>query len=205
MRHLLVVAGVVGVLWFVPAVSRDAVVGFLVALAAAELVTLLRDTPELDQRYVSGGIGVAVVVGSLFLGYSAVDGTGALWLPILLLTFGGWLLTDTAAAFVRGRPPDAGESPTLSSVDVMLLTTHGHLVASELESGPRTRTQLAAACDLTESRVDEALGYLTDAGVVSADGDQYVLNEDRTGATAFVRRLVVGAVSRAVRPFRVLL
>jgi hypothetical protein len=204
--HLLAVATILGLLAFVVDISRDTLVGVAVALVLAEAVTLFQNTPEIDQRYVNAGIGLVVVAGSLVLGYVALSGgSGALRLPPILLVFGILVLIDAATDFYYGREPTTPEpDDDLSSADVMLLTTHAHLVASELEEGPRTAAELATACDLTESRVEQTLEYLVESGVVSPDGDRYVLHEDQTGLGAFVRMIVAGVVDRALRPVRTL-
>lgn len=210
LRHLLGVAVVFGVLAFVVELSRELLVGFAAALVVSEVVALLRDTPEIDQRYVRAGIGLAVVAGSLAMGYGALTGESvALWLPTGLVVFGVWLVVDAAAALYRGSVPDAGtgREEELSSAEVMLLMSHAHLVSDELEDGPRTVPELAAACDLTESRVEETLEHLVDSGVVSAESgpggrERYVLHEERTGVVAFLRQLLFGAVALATRPFR---
>lgn len=208
LRHLLGVAVLFGVLAFGLQPSRELLVGFAVALVVSEVVLLLRDTPEIDQRYLQAAIGLAAVAGSLVMGYSALTGgSTALWLPTGLVVFGAWLAVDAAADLYRGHTPDTGREEQPSSADVMLLMSHAHLVSGELEDGPRTVPELADACDLTESRVEETLEQLVDSGVVSGESrpggrDRYVLHEERTGVVAFLRKLLLDAVARATRPFR---
>jgi DNA-binding IclR family transcriptional regulator len=78
---------------------------------------------------------------------------------------------------------------------------HAHLVGQELEAGPRTVPELAAACDLTESRVEEALSHMEEGDVVAPRGERYVLLEENTGLLAFLRTVVAGLVGRVTRPF----
>jgi len=201
--HLLAVAAVLGLLWFVVDVSRELLVGFAVALLVGEVVTVLQNTPGIDRRLVNAGIGLAVVSGSSAMGYSVLaGGDGALWLPAILLLFGIWLLLDTVADLSHGRERNTEQREDLSSADVMLLMSHSHLLTSELQEGPRTRTELATECDLTESRVDQALESLVDSGVVAAENDRYVLREEQTGLRAFARTVVRGVCARITRPFR---
>lgn len=203
LSHLLAVAAVFGLLWFVVDVTRELLVGFGVALLVGEVVTILQNTPEIDQRFVKAGIGLAVVSGSSAMGYSVLTGgSGALWLPAVLLLFGIWFLIDTVADLYRGRDGTTGQRDDLSSADLMLLMSHSHLLASELQDGPRTRTELATECDLTESRVDQALASLIDSGVVASEDDRYVLREEQTGLRAFARTVVRAVCARLTRPFR---
>jgi DNA-binding MarR family transcriptional regulator len=203
LRHLLAVAAVLGLLWFVVDVTRELLVGFGVALLVGEVVTILQNTPEIDQRFVKAGIGLAVVLGSSAMGYSVLTGgTGVLWLPAILLLFGTWLLIDTVADLYHGRQGKTGQRDDLSSADLMLLMSHSHLLASELQAGPRTRKELATECDLTASRVDQALEHLVDSGVVDSERDRYILREERTGLRAFARTIARGVCARITRPFR---
>ncbi|ELZ05120.1 hypothetical protein [Natrialba aegyptia] len=92
----------------------------------------------------------------------------------------------------------------------MLVLSHAHLVAEELKSDPepKTVTELADACDLTDSRVREALDAMTDDGTVyrvdrdSADVDRYELDESKMAGIAFVRSHGKRIVRRSERPFR---
>ncbi len=203
-RHLLGLAVFLGFFAVVLDVSREMFIGLTIAIVIGEGFTVLQNTPEVDQRYVKGAMGVGVVGGSLVMGYSIVaGGSGAAWFPILTLLGGLWLLADVHADFRHGRGADAGQSEDLSSEEVMLLMNHGHLVATALEDGPSTVEQLATDCDLTESRVREALNFMERSGTVSHDGDRYVLREENVGPWAFVRNLATGTVRRIARPFRI--
>lgn len=203
LRHLTGIAVVVGFFALVLDLPRSTLVAFAVALALSEAVTLLRNTPEIDQRYVKAGIGAFVTVGSLGLGYLVLTGaSGAPWLPALTLLAGVWFLVDAVSDVRRGRRPGVGADDDLSSAEVMLLMSHGHLVATELEDGPRTVPELAEACDLTESRVEDALTHLERSDVVARRGDRYALRPENLGAVAFARTTVSSIYRRLVRPFR---
>lgn len=138
------------------------------------------------------------------MAYAVISGSsGAVWLPAILAVFEVWSFVDTVADFRHGRRNHAGRSDELSSAEVMLLMNHGHLVANALEEGPRTVDELTAECDLTESRVRDALDQMERSGVVSHNSDQYVLHEENVGPVAFVRNTITGAFRRLGRPFRV--
>lgn len=202
-RHVLGIVLVFAGFEIVLDASSELLVGLAIAFLVVEVVTVFQNTPELDQRYVQVTIGALGVLGSVVLGAVALRGAGVLWLPVLVGVFAAWLAVDAAADLYRGRePPRSGRTGLSSSSDVLLVVTHAHLVTSELEDGPRTTAELADRCDLTESRVEQALEHLVDSGVVSCDGDRYVLEESETGIVAFVRRIVGGAVARALRPLR---
>ena len=202
-QRLLVTAAVVVVLVTVLDLAPDDLAVLAVVFLLGEAVALLDDTPGVDSRHLRGGLGLLVLLGGLALLYGVLTGgQGALWLPVGVALFGAWLLADAAADLYHGRTGETEGPPEPSSGELMLLMSHAHLVSSELEDGPRTVPELATACDLTESRIEETLAYLTDAGVVSADGDRYVLQEENTGVVAFLRGVVTGLVGRITRPFR---
>lgn len=203
-RHLLGLVVFLGFFAVVIDVSREMLIGLIVAIVVGEIVTVLQNTPEIDQRCVKGGIGMVVVGGSLLMAYPVVTGGSSVaWFPILTLLGGFWIFADVHADFRHGRGADAGQSEDLSSEEVMLLMNHGRLVATALEDGPSTVEQLAIDCDLTESRVQEALDFMERSGTASHDGDRYVLREENVGPWAFVRNLATGTARRIVRPFRI--
>lgn len=202
-RHLLGIAVMFGFFVFVLDASREMLIGLTLALVIGELVTVFQDTPEIDQRYVKGAIGVGVIGGSLLMAYPiATGGSRVEWFPVLTLLGGCWIFADVYADFRQGRGADAGQPDDLSSGDVMLIMNHGHLVTNALKAGPRTVEQLATECDLTESRVQEALDFMERSGTVAHNGDRYVLRKENTGMWAFVRNTVTGTVRRLARPFR---
>ena len=78
-----------------------------------------------------------------------------------------------------------------------------------MKQEPRTVAELADACDLTESRVCEALKVGTEDGMIyrvnagtSEDGKRYVLDESKVGGLAFVRSNGKHVPRRLVRPFQ---
>lgn len=203
LKHFLGIAVMFGFFAFVLNASRELLIGLAIALVLSELVTVFQDTPAVDQRYVKAFIGLFVIGGSLLMGYGiAASGSGPTWFPVLTLIGGVWLLADVYADFRHGRGADAGQSNDLSATDMMLLSNHGHLISNALEEGSCTVEQLATDCDLTESRVREALDQMERSDIVGHDGDQYVLREENVGPWAFVRNIVTGTARRIVRPFR---
>lgn len=69
----------------------------------------------------------------------------------------------------------------------MLLMNHGNLVMGEPREGPRTLPELAAARDLTESLVRDAVGIAAEEGMVyRLDGPEHTDEMGRyTGRYAF--------------------
>lgn len=202
-KHLLGIAVMFGLFAFVLGASRELLIGLFIALVVSEFVSVFRDTPGVDQRYVKGGCGLFVIGGSVLMGYSIVaGGSGTAWFPVLTLLGGVWLIADAIADVRHGRNGDTGQSDGLSSADVMLLSNHSHLVSNALKDGPRTVEALTTECDLTESRVREALDHMERSGVVAHDGDRYVLRDENVGLWAFVRNAVTGTIRRLARPFR---
>jgi predicted transcriptional regulator len=97
----------------------------------------------------------------------------------------------------------------MSASEMMLVMNHARLVVKELKQGPKTVPELADACDLTESRVREALDVITDDGMIypvdgspSDDVERYALNESKVGGVAFVRSNGKRILRRLMRPFR---
>ncbi|WP_254545530.1 hypothetical protein [Halomarina pelagica] len=211
LRHLAGYVAVLGVcrLAFDFSIDRLATLG--ISIVGIELWFLVRDTVDPTPWKEKVGVGVLVLAGSAVMGYDvARGGDGAAWFPVLTTLGGLWLLLD-AACDRRYGPRDRSRRSALDDVDqseFMLYATHANLVVQELRRGPRTIEELAAACDLTESRVEEALEAAA-GGIVHRRGDRYVVDEAKLGAWAFVRdggrglaRLPVRAARRAARPFR---
>ena len=129
---------------------------------------------------------------------------------------GLWLLLDTRADFVQGRRFDRAADPDdLSSREAMLLVQHAALVADRLDEGPKTVPELAAACDLTESRVRDTIEIAGHDGAIypvddpgadeDADGEpRYALDDRKMGFSGLGRQAaggLSGLARRLVRPF----
>lgn len=179
-------------------------------LVVVETIQILGETPSIDDRWIGFGIGSFVTVLSLvWLGYelTVVSNTGGpTWFPALTALAGVWFLLDA-----RSSDRTYGDEPDddMGFTEIMTVMNHSSLVVEELKEGPKTVAELAEACDLTESRVREALEVGTDDGAIyrvdsdSKDGaERYALDESMMGPTAFVRLNGKRLLNRLARPFR---
>jgi len=176
-----------------------------------EATSILRETPTVDSRWVGVGLGAFITVASLaWLGWelTATTGTGGpVWFPALTALIGVWFLFDARADFADSTSSD--EPDDMSASEVMLVMNHAHLVVEELKQGPKTVTELADACNLTESRIREVLDFGTDDGMIyPVDTDtsdttkRYALDESKVGGLAFVRSNGKRILRRLARPFQ---
>ena len=169
-----------------------------VVMLVGESAELARPLPGLDERHfrLVLGLGAAAAGGVAY--WAQGDATVA----AVGVGGGGWLMLDALYSLredIRSgddRGADANSSELFLSVQV------GHLVAEELKNGPKTVSELADGCDMTESRVREALDYHEQADTAYRDGDQWHLDESNVGAWAFVRDNTRLALVRFLRPFR---
>lgn len=212
-RHVL---GFVAVLAVVYGVTRNEslLLGLATAFVVTEALAIVREAPSVDGRWAGVGVGVVVTVLSLVwfaYEYAVVpESTGPVWFPLLTAAIGVWFLLDARRDFFEGRRRDGtGPADDMTSGDVMVVMSHAHLVAQELQSGPKTVPELAEACDLTESRVREAIDRAGDDGPFYPVADEspddptrYAIDESKVGGVAFVRANVGRVARRLVRPFR---
>ncbi|MEA1930297.1 MAG: hypothetical protein U9O06_01970 [Euryarchaeota archaeon] len=201
------------------AVTRNLslILGLLTALLVTETIDILEVHPAVDERWVKVGLGgVLLALSCLWLWGELQEPTAArrLWVPILALGGSLWVLLDARADFVQGRRFDGRRFHTEpddepSASDVMVLSQHAQLIANSVREGPKTVGELAADCDLTESRVREAIEIAGEDGTIypvdpDADDPRYALDEGKMGASG-VGRLAAGGVSsvlrRLARPF----
>lgn len=163
-----------------------------------ESFDLARVAPNLDERY------LLLVLGLLPLGI----GVALLWtgenppLGVLTTAVGAWLLLDTAYNVRNGLHPGDASDDDLSSRDALLLMQVGNLVAEELEDGPKTVDELVDACDMTETRIRDALEFHERAGTAHRDNGRWVLDESHIGPWAFVRDTTRRVGARLLRPLR---
>lgn len=195
-------------------------VGVLLAVVAvAETVTLLRETPAVDGRWVYAAVGAALTLGGLAWFASGVtfllESGDPWWLPVVAVGTGLWVLLDARRDFAAGRH-DGGPHrlDDMDTGEAMLVMNHASLVGRELREGPMTVPELAETCDLTESRVREALAVATrDDTVYRVDGEgrvdeagrytgRYALDDSKVGGWAFVRENGRRVLGRLARPFR---
>jgi len=209
-RHLLPHAAFLALAYGITR-STDILIALTIALVLGETVETLRETPAIDNRWVQSGIGVFVTVGSLtWLAYEltiAANTGGPAWFPALMILAGLWFLLDARKDFAEGK--SSYPSDTMDTSEMMLVMNHGHLVVEELKEGSKTVTELAERCDLTESRVREALDVATDDGMVYPvsedsrdDTERYALDESKVGGVAFIRSNGKRIIRRLTRPLR---
>jgi hypothetical protein len=181
------------------------------AVLATEVVDTLRDVPSVDERWakaILGGLLTAGSAGWLLVVLRGSAATERLVLPVLAVIGGCWLLLDARADFVQGRRltgPDDFED--LEAGEVMLVMQHMRLVAEQLEDGPKTVPEIAVGCDLTESRVRQALDLAGRDDTIYPVGDEeprrYALDQRKLGLTGVGRQAaggVTGILRRLVRP-----
>jgi hypothetical protein len=186
-------------------------VGIAAGVLLAHAFGTLKTAPDVDERWVKVALGVFVTAGGavLLVLEGPAGATPDLVIPGVFALAGLWLLLDARADFLEGRrfeTPDAVDD--LDSGEAMLVMQHLRLIADELEDGPKTVPELAAACDLTESRVRQAIDVIDDGTIyrVGMDDEQprYALDEEKVGLTGLGRQAAGGArgfARRLARPF----
>jgi hypothetical protein len=189
----------------------DSVLATAGAAAGVALVSAL-DVAEVaygvDQRWTKAVFG-AVVVGASAVWFVVSTGeTGvARVLPVLGVAAGGWILFDARADFSDGRRATGGDEWDPDAGEAMLVMQHTSLVARTLRDGPKAVPEIATACDLTESRVRQALAIACEDDTVyrvAVDPPTYALDERKVGVSGFLGVAARGTrrlVSRLVRPF----
>ncbi|EJN61626.1 hypothetical protein [Halogranum rubrum] len=184
---------------------------------AALLTTLvafgaLADAPNVDDRYLAILCGFVVAAVAVFVPDAIVEGE-TLGVTVVGLAVGGWLVADGLAALASGRSASE-RSEAFDDVDSGEFFFEMQLfrvVANQLRERPQTRAELAAACDLTESRVQTALDRLESTGSAhpvaeTADGEtRWAFDESSVGARAFVDATAGSAMRRLSLPFREIL
>ena len=163
-----------------------------------ESAELTRPLPGLDERHFRLGLGLIVVAAGGVAYWAQGDTTVA----AVGVGGGGWLMLDALYSLRQGIQSSDDEMADPNSSEVFLSMQVGHLVAEELKHGPKTVPELAAACDMTESRVREALDYHEQADTAYRDNGQWHLDESNIGKWAFVRDNTRNALYRFFRPFR---
>ena len=201
------------------AVTRNfaLIAGLLTAAVVTEAIDILETQSGVDERWVKIGMGGVLLVASAVWLWGELQEPPSVgrWLPVVAIAGSLWVLLDARADFVQGRrfegrrfrTPEPDDEP--SAGEVMVLSQHARLVANALREGPKTVGELAADCDLTESRVREAIAIAGDDGAIypldpEADDPRYALDDGKMGASG-VGRLAAGGVTslfrRLLRPF----
>jgi len=176
--------------------SQTIIVAAIVLVGeSAELASPL---PGLDERHFRLALGLVVVAAGGVAYWAQGDTTVA----AVGVGGGGWLMLDALYSLQEGiRSSDDGMADADSS-ELFLSMQVGHLVAEELKDGPKTVSELTDDCDMTESRVREALNYHKQANTAYRDGGQWHLDESKIGTWAFIRDNTRRALARFFRPFR---
>ena len=173
----------------------------LFAVMGHDVVDETYDLPE-GTKGVAYGVSV-VVVGVYF----AVAGL-APWVGSLMALAGLWFVFDGATT-IRYEPSLAAHEyvADIDNADMgeaMLRMQTLNVVYQGLEDAPapKTATELAADLDLTESRVERALGFLYTKGRVEQMGNQYRAEPPQWGRVTPVVQFFSWLPRRIVRPFR---
>lgn len=172
----------------------------LLVIALMNVVTKLPDVPSRSGRIARSA--VLLIVSASWFVYGLATGAGIEnGIPAILLVGAVWLVITEVRSDVT---QEHTATEAVSSTEAMVQLQHTQLVIEELQRGPKTATELANDCDLTESRVKQALQILTDDdGVYVIDHDEgtpkYAVNESKLGKMAFVR--FIG--KRLLRPLSV--
>ncbi len=188
------------------------VLGVTGAILFTELVDTLQDVPSVDERWAKAALGTLLTVGStgwLWVEFQGSVATDRLVLPALAVLGGCWIVLDARADFVQGRRlggPDAFDE--METGEAMLIMQHMRLVAETLEDGPKSIPDIASECDLTESRVRQAIELAgRDDTIYPVDTDEdpcrYALDQRKIGLTGVGRQAasgVTGLLHRFVRP-----
>lgn len=171
--------------------SVAVVAGVGVGLVVLALVNVATKLPTLSDRSVriSAGLAMALASGGWLI-YEFVTSVGAeSAIPAVLFVGSIWLVVQAFRGPVTRERPVADD---VSSAEAMVRLQHARLVAKELRRGPKTVTELADDCDLTESRVRQALKMLEDDDAVyvtdhDEDESRYAVRESELGTMGFFR------------------
>jgi hypothetical protein len=187
------------------------IAGIATAYCFVGATDLLADLPGVDERWVKAGFAVSLGAASTaWLWYTLVVAGGQAWLPLAAVVVSVWLILDVRADFVQNRRLDtADEFEDMTSAEAMLTMQHAHLVVQTLQDEPMTVPELATACDLTPSRVEDVIDIASEEGTIypvdpDADEVRYAVDERQLGASGLGRQAVGGVsglLARLVRPF----
>ncbi|WP_136716047.1 hypothetical protein [Halorientalis salina] len=197
-RRVLSAVGVVVLFRFLFEFTWPQVVVITLVLLVSESVELSEPIPGMDERHfrlLLGLIGVAA-------GGVAYWGQSDAGVAVAGFVVGGWLVLDALYSLRTGLRAVDDDLEEAGFGELMLLMQVGNLVAEELKTGPKTVPELAEACDMTESRVRDALDYHEQAGTASREGDLWILDESKIGPWPFVRDNARRLLARLLRPFR---
>ncbi|MDL0122861.1 hypothetical protein [Halobacterium salinarum] len=124
----------------------------------------------------------------------------------LLALVGLWFVFDGATTIRYGASRTAHEyvSDLDDAGETMLRMQTLNVVHQTLKdaAGPRTAQELATDLDLTESRVERALGFLDSEGRIEQIGDRYRAEPSRWGRITPIVEFLGWLPRRVSRPFR---
>lgn len=143
------------------------------------------------------GLGLVAVGVFLTLSYTA-------WIGGVVLLVGLWFVLDGAITIRYGSVQTPHEFVSGAESEAMLRMQILHTVYRTLRESdqPHTPTELAEACDLTESRVRSALEYLERRGQVSRTDEEYRAVPQTWGRLTPVVRFGAWLPHRILRPIR---
>lgn len=188
------------------------VLGIGTGFAITESMRILQSTPSVDERWFKAAVGAAMAVGGagwVWYRLTATPASGSLWVPVFAVVGGFWVVLDARADFLQGRrfgaDDDMDALDELAAGEAMLVMQHVGVVADELQDDPKTIEELATACDLTESRIREAIEVASHEGTIyqvesdPADDPTYAVDDQKVGASG-LGRVAANGVGRITRP-----
>ncbi len=197
-RHAAYAVGLIALFSIVFGFTWSQAIVVTVVVLVGESAELARLLPRLDERHFRLVLGLVAVAAGGVAYWAQGDATVA----AVGVGGGSWLVLDVFHSLREGLRSGDDEMADVDSSEVFLSMQVGHLVAEELKHGPKTVPELADACDMTESRVREALDYHEQADTAYREGGQWHLDESKIGTWAFVRDNTRRALARFFHPFR---
>ncbi|MFD1570415.1 hypothetical protein [Halorubrum laminariae] len=147
--------------------------------------------------------GGSLVIAGIYL--AVVDLTP--WVGGLLALAGLWFVFDGATTIRYGASETTHEyvsdfDDELGETMLRMQTLNGVYQALKNAPEPQTTEELATELDLTESRVERALGFLESDGRIEQTANQYRADASRWGRLTPIVEFFVWLPRRALRPFR---
>lgn len=204
LRTLVATAAALAVL----VVVTDATPWTIAPMAVILLALVVHDAA--DDRYdlPRGSNWVAYGSSVVLAGVAIAFVVETWWLALVLVVPGLWFVLDGTTTM--RYEPETDRHEFLADVDdedgteVMFRMQTLNLVYQQLRDAdaPRTPAKLAEEVDLTESRVESALGYLESRGQVERTGDRYEAVPPRWGRLTPLVDFLTWVPRRIARPFR---
>ncbi len=205
-KPLRTIVGTVGVITAL-VIFTDMTLQRIAPLAFIFIAVMMHDIVDETYDLPAGTNWVVYGTAVFIVGAYGVLGSPTPWVGGLLTLAGLWFVFDgvttiryepsrTEHEYVSGLEDEMGET--------MLRMQTLNVVYQALKNTPepQTASELATDVDLTESRVESALGFLESKGRVEQVGDQYRAESPRWGRVTPVVDFLVWFPRRVVRPFR---